>query len=1601
MPRSEAIRIKRIAEAGEAAAGGDGPPTAFVEALFAQAGAADLATLDAAALAALARGAWRHFESRRPGAHDIRLSDPDLGPAGETTVIEIVNDDMPYLVDSVVAELAERGIAPRLVLHPILAAERDAEGRLTRFLGDANRVELEDTPRESLIHLHVDRVDGDEARAELAAALDRVLADVRVAQGDHEAMRGAVRAAVAALRETPPLNVEDLAEAAQFLDWLLTDDFVLLGVRAYAFEGQGEDERLEPLIDTGLGLLRDPAARVLQRGGELVHFTPEIRAFFHEPKPLIVTKASVRSRVFRRRHLDYVGVKSFDAQGRVTGELRIVGLFAPTALTRPARSTPFIRRKVDLVTRRAGFDPDSHSGKSLAAALEAHPRDELFQTDADTLYDTALRILNLMERPRVQAIVRRDRFDRFVSVLVYVPRERYDTAVRVRIGAHLAERFGGHVTAYSPGFPEGPLARVQFIIGLEGRDVPEPDAETLDAELAALVATWADRLKAELARARPGGEARRLAQVYGHAFGRGYEARAGAAEAVTDIGHMERLSAEAPFAVDFYVRDDEAGLRLKVFARGAPVPLSRRVPLLENMGFRVIDERSYRSEPAGRGEDGRVWIHDMALERAQGGAIALTPELDDRLEALLLAALNMTVDSDGYDALALEAGLDLREIALIRALSRYLRQARAPYDQDYMWATLTRHAAIAGQLSALFRVRFDPAFEGDRAAREAEIAAGIEEALGAVESLDEDRIVRKFLNLIQACQRTSAYRAGDEGATLAFKFESRKVEDLPEPRPLYEIFVSAPRVEGVHLRFGKVARGGLRWSDRPQDFRTEVLGLVKAQQVKNAVIVPVGAKGGFVPKRLPAGPRDAWLAEGTAAYTLFINALLDVTDDLEKDDIVPPRDVVRHDGDDPYLVVAADKGTATFSDTANGIAEARGFWLGDAFASGGSAGYDHKGMGITARGAWEAVKRHFREMDVDIQATPFTVVGVGDMSGDVFGNGMLLSEKIRLIAAFDHRDIFLDPDPDPAVSFEERRRLFALPRSSWADYDRARISKGGGVFSRALKTIPLSEEVRAALGFDRPSATPQQVISAILKAPADLLWFGGIGTYVRAGSETDEQAGDRVNDAVRVAASELRVKVVGEGANLGVTQKGRIEAARKGVRINTDAIDNSAGVNTSDVEVNVKIAFAGLLRDGALARDQRDRILVEMTDEVAALVLANNYDQTLALSLAQRSGVEEAGFQTRLMQALEARGLLNRAVEVLPDDAALAERGRAGDPLTRPEIAVLLAWAKIALYDDLLASGAPDDPAFEAILLGYFPTLMRERFRDAILNHRLRREIVATALANVMINHGGPALAVRLADQTGAPPARIAAAYAVVARAYDLDGLKAEIDALDNRVPGALQLELYDGLSDLLLRRMIWFLSNVDVESDVAATAERFRDGVEAVAADLDAALGPDAAGRRSARATELARAGVPHALAVRLSGLLALEGAPDAVLVAEKAGRPIGEAAATLFAVADLFQLGRVILAAQAITATDYYERLALDRARDQIGFAARAMAVAALNAAPGASGPEAVAVWAEASPDAGRVRKAVAEIAGSGVTLARLSVAASLLADLARETA
>ncbi len=1580
-----------------------GAPADFASLLFKRAAREDVDTLSARGLAEAAAAAFTHLKSPRTREHEsvglIDIAAEIGGKQRQITIVQIVNDNMSFLLDSTLSELQDQGLEPRLVAHPILAVERDANGTFIALKGEAEARAPEGARRESLIHIHLDRLDTPQARQRLLDGLAKVYADVRVAVADWSSMRARVSETILAYKANPPPLAEDeVTEAVQFLEWIAAENFTLLGVRAYRFPAG--DAAADPVEGSGLGILRDPSVRVLRRGTELVAITPEIRAFLSRPQALIITKANVKARVHRRVHLDYIGVKLFTADGRLDGELRIVGLFTSNAYTDTVAAIPYLRLKARQIAKRAGFDSASYSGRALMNVLDGYPRDELFQIDLPTLERNALAILQLTERPRVRALPRVDEFDRFVSVIVFIPKDRYDTGVRRRVGDFLTRLYQGRLSAAYPSYPEGPLARTHFIIGRDAGKTPNVSQTELESGVAAIARTWADNLKDALDEAKSGPQARALTDRYAEGFGAAYRENFSATEALGDITTLQTLTGDRLRAVDFYRRDADPETRanLKVFARGEPAALSARVPLLENMGFTVVNERTYRIVPQGADEASRVWLHDMTLTRADGGSIDIA-RVNPLLEAALMAQFRGLAESDRFDGLTLAAGFGWREAALMRAFGRYLRQIGAPYAQDYIASALIKHHTIAAALLKLFLDRFDPRHSPEaRAAGVAAAKAAIEAGLASVTSLDEDLILRRYVNLIESAQRSNFFQLGKDGfarPTIAFKLKSALVDGMPRPSPLYEIFVYSPRVEGVHLRFGEVARGGLRWSDRPQDFRTEVLGLVKAQQVKNAVIVPVGAKGGFVPKQLPpASDRAAWMAEGTESYRIFVRTLLELTDNLDGETVVPPADTVRHDGDDPYLVVAADKGTATFSDTANALSAEKGHWLGDAFASGGSQGYDHKKMGITARGAWEAVKRHFREIDHDIQNVPFTVAGVGDMSGDVFGNGMLLSKQIKLVAAFDHRDIFLDPTPDIAASFAERARMFNLPRSSWQDYDKSLISKGGGIFPRSAKSVQLSPEIRALVGLDKAEVTPQALMNAILRMQVDLLWFGGIGTYIRAADETDAQVGDRANDAIRMTGSEIRAKVIGEGANLGATQKGRIEAARAGVRLNTDAIDNSAGVNTSDVEVNIKIALAKPEHDGRLTQEARNALLAEMTDEVGLLVLRNNYLQSLALTLSETRGTSEIPAMRRLMRKLEADGRLDRGIEYLPSNSILAERERKGEKITRPEMAVLLAYAKLALHDALLASGVPDDPYLARELVRYFPKALQERFPDTIASHKLKREIVATQLANAIINRGGPAIVTELSDRTGADAPVIAAAYAIARDSYGLIALNGEIDALDSKISGTAQTALYAAAQDLVIGRMAWFLRRGEARiGAIESVVTRYQGGIKAVIDGLDDALSTEAAQARAERKQALIAENVPESLATRIADLPALAQAPEIVWLSERLKAPVARVAKALFAVDAAFGLSRLADQARAVPAADDYERLARDRAVETLGEALQGLTAEVVS-----SGGDLGAWTSSRETDISRARAMVDGIVASGLSLPKLMVAAGTLADLPR---
>ncbi len=1547
----------------------------FARLLLESAGAEAIAGYDPQTLAAFVREAFTFVAVKPEARSSVLVRASDL-PAGAQTrrvaTVQTLNDDMPFLVDSVIGEIRAQGLAPLLVVHPIFKVRRDQSGRLVEITGPGDR-NWSDGRQESYIAAVLDPLDVMVAQ-QLETTLPVVLREVRAAVSDWSSMLERLDTVIARLQQADSLRAGgSIAEAITFCRWLRDGNFTLLGLREHGHGGSGSD--LVAMHGSGLGILREDLP------GQAPLPIPS--------SPVTISKSAEVSHVHRRVALDRVVIAVSAADGTPAGAVEVVGLLTSSAYTQSPATIPMLRQKVAAVVLRSGHPPESHDGKVLINVLETFPRDELFQIGEDLLGDWAEAILDLELRPRVRLLVRAEPAAATVSALVYIPRDRFSTAVRERIGMLLAEAWAGRIISFTPFFPEGPLVRVHFVLAASPRGVV--DAALLETRITALTRTWEDQLADALVAL--GDIAPALSAKYRYAFTAGYQEQFSSQRALEDIGRIERLGPARTVAIDFYRASGQPANRLHaaVYRFDTPIPLSERVPLLENFGFSVIDERSYRLMP--RFQDGvrEVSLHDMVLEVADGAATDLAAA-DGRLEACFLAVFAREADNDAFNRLVLAAGADWREAALMRAYAAYMRQIRSPFTLRYIAETLARHRETTRDLIALFMTRFDPDLALDQAARtaaEVAIKQRVEAALTSVASLDEDRILRQIAGLIAASVRTNYFQRTVDGAPpdlITFKLDSRQIDGLPEPRPYREIWVYGPRVEGVHLRFSPVARGGIRWSDRAQDFRTEVLGLCKAQQVKNAVIVPNGAKGGFLPKQLPkGGGRDEIAREGIAAYKLFIGALLDLTDNLDTSAaVVPPARVIRHDGDDPYLVVAADKGTATFSDTANAIATARGFWLGDAFASGGSAGYDHKRMGITARGAWECVKRHFREMDRDIQTSPFTVAGVGDMSGDVFGNGMLLSPATRLVAAFDHRDIFIDPDPDPVRGLAERQRLFELPRSSWQDYDKSLISEGGGVFPRAAKSIAVSSSMRTLLGIVEPSVAPVELIRAILRARVDLIWLGGIGTYIKAGDESDEAVGDRANDAVRVTAAEVEAKVIGEGANLGVTQRGRIELARKGCRIDTDFIDNSAGVNTSDQEVNIKIALAPAVA-GGLDETGRLALLASMTDDVGAGSLRNNYQQSLALSLAEERGAEDLGYLQRLMQVLEGKGLLDRRLEALPGNAELAQRQAAGRGLVRPELAVLLSFAKIALTHELLATGVPDEPKLHAMLLDYFPRAIRDRFPGGIEQHRLRREIVTTILTNGMINRGGPAFTVRMSDETGRSVADVAHGFLSARQALGLPEIWRQIDALDGKVSGALQLSLYARVQEVLLATTRWFVRHGEgaavSETDVADTVAAIR------AHALDAIVTPGQARRFAAEAGVLAAGGVPEPLRDTLASLHVVAEAPAIAQLAKEATCGFDCAAPALFKAEEQLRLGDLEARAAEIAIRDHYDRLAIDGALAAVRTAAERIARRSLQR-PDAAGTDV---------EMERARFVVDEILANGaLTASRLTVAAQRVRDL-----
>lgn len=1456
----------------------------------------DLKKRDVDDLAGAAVGHLDYALTRRPGKPKARIFNPEAekdGWSSPHTIVEIINDDMPFLVDSLGMVINRHDRYIHLTVHPVIKVRRDAGGRLVDVL--PNGETSDDAVTESLIHVEIDRIPEKSAFRVILGDLLSSLEDVRLSCQDWSAMRSkCLEISRELVTNPPPLSAEIVDESRALLEWMEDDHFTFLGYREYELV-KGEDfDTLKVVPDTGLGILRKTS--IAGSGSKVIGRA--IRRQARSRDLLLITKANSRSTVHRPTYLDYVSIKSFDSAGRVAGEKRFLGLLTSVAYSRSPRSIPVLRHKVEQVMEESGLVPDSHGGKALRHILDTFPRDELFQASVDDLKRIAVGILGLQERQQIRLFIRRDAFRRFFSCLVFIPRDRYNTQVREKVQTILVDALNGHSVESDVQMSESQLARVHLIVRTDPENLPRVNLHGLEAEIEKAVRTWQDELRDQLVERFGEAEGLTLLASYGDIFPAAYMEDVTAREATFDI---ERLAAIQEDPTDLRMSlyrppsFTEQHVRFKTFHANEPLPISDVLPMLENLGLRVISERPYRIRLQ-TGLD--VYVQDFDMLYRQD---TLTPsEVNETFQEAFRNVWRGDADNDGFNALVLLASLDWRQVTVLRAYCRYLLQTGMPFSQQYMEQVLCSYPSIAKMMIENFEVLNNPALPQKRREREnLSITQALDHHMDDVASLDADRIINAFRAMIRATLRTNYFQEDSEGRPpphMSFKFDPRKIPDLPKPRPKYEVFVYSPRVEGVHLRGGEVARGGLRWSDRKEDYRTEVLGLMKAQAVKNTLIVPVGAKGGFVPKRLPAGQRTELMAEVESCYKTFIRGLLDVTDNLVDNEIVPPPSTVRHDGDDPYLVVAADKGTATFSDIANGVSREYNFWLGDAFASGGSVGYDHKKMGITARGAWEAVKRHFRELGIDTQTTDFSVVGIGDMSGDVFGNGMLQSPHIRLRAAFNHRHIFLDPDPDPETSYRERQRLFELPESSWSDYDPSLISAGGGVWSRDEKVIHLSPQVQEMLETSETRLAPHELVRAILRMPVDLLWNGGIGTYVKASTESNLDVGDRSNDSVRVNGRELRCRVIGEGGNLGMTQLGRIEFALNDGRLNTDFIDNSGGVDCSDREVNIKILLNLAVNREGLTSGRRRKLLADMTDEVAEHVLRNNYLQTQAISLLAAGAGERINEHAYLIRLLERRGMLDRALEFLPSDEEITERNRSGRGLTRPELSVLLSYGKMALYSDMITSNVPEDEYLGKELISYFPKPLQRRYRELMSEHRLSREIISTLITNSIVNRMGPVFAYRTQDETGADLGSVARAYAIAREVFDIRSLWSDIEALDNSVHANAQYSMLNRTSRLLKHGTHWFLDRPYLVADIAASVSRFGPAAAEISASIAETLGGRELKRFNEAATLYRDIGIPENVATRMASLHAMHSALDIVEVAQGASETPPRVAKTYF---------------------------------------------------------------------------------------------------------
>ncbi|NWB48698.1 NAD-glutamate dehydrogenase [Pseudomonas gingeri] len=1557
-------------------------------------------------LAGCTLSAWRLLERFDHTQAQVRAYNPDYerhGWQSTHTAVEVLHPDLPFLVDSVRTELNRRGYSIHTLQTTVLSVRRGSKGELLEVLPKGTQGEGID--KESLMYLEIDRCANAAELSVLSKELEQVLTEVRIAVADFEPMKTKVQELLAGIDASQfAIDPEEKTEIKTFLQWLVDNHFTFLGYEEFVVRDEQDGGHIEYDANSFLGLTKLLRAGLTPDDTRIEDYAVN---YLREPTPLSFAKAAHPSRVHRNAYPDYVSIREIDADGKVIKECRFMGLYTSSVYGESVRVIPYISRKVAEVERRSGFQAKAHLGKELAQVLEVLPRDDLFQTPVDELFNTVMSIVQIQERNKIRVFLRKDPYGRFCYCLAYVPRDVYSTEVRQKIQQVLMDRLKATDCEFWTFFSESVLARVQLILRVDPKNRLDIDPLQLENEVIQACRSWQDDYKSLVVEGFGEAQGTNVLTDFPKGFPAGYRERFAAHSAVVDMQHLLSLSESNPLVMSFYQPlgqvSGQRELHCKLYHADTPLALSDVLPILENLGLRVLGEFPYRL----RHNNGReFWIHDFAFTAAEGLDLDIQ-QLNDTLQDAFVHIVRGDAENDAFNRLVLTAGLPWRDVALLRAYARYLKQIRLGFDLGYIASTLNNHTDIARELTRLFKTRFYLARKlsvEDLDDKQLRLEQAILTALDDVQVLNEDRILRRYLDLIKATLRTNFYQTdanGQNKSYFSFKFNPHAIPELPKPVPKFEIFVYSPRVEGVHLRFGNVARGGLRWSDREEDYRTEVLGLVKAQQVKNSVIVPVGAKGGFLPRRLPlGGSRDEIAAEGIACYRIFISGLLDITDNLKDGALVPPVNVVRHDDDDPYLVVAADKGTATFSDIANGIAIDYGFWLGDAFASGGSAGYDHKKMGITAKGAWVGVQRHFRERGINVQEDSITVVGVGDMAGDVFGNGLLMSDKLKLVAAFNHLHIFIDPNPEPASSFAERQRLFDLPRSAWSDYDVSLMSEGGGIFSRSAKSIAISPQMKERFDIHADKLTPTELLNALLKAPVDLLWNGGIGTYVKASSESHADVGDKANDALRVNGNELRCKVVGEGGNLGMTQLGRVEFGLNGGGSNTDFIDNAGGVDCSDHEVNIKILLNEVVQAGDMTEKQRNQLLGSMTDEVGGLVLGNNYKQTQALSLAARRAVERIAEYKRLMSDLEARGKLDRAIEFLPSEEQLVERVAAGQGLTRAELSVLISYSKIDLKAALLESKVPDDEYLTRDMETAFPPMLVSKFADAMRRHRLKREIVSTQIANDLVNHMGITFVQRLKESTGMSPANVAGAYVIVRDIFHLPHWFRQIEALDYKVSAETQLELMDELMRLGRRATRWFLRSRRNEQDAARDVAHFGPHLAALGLKLDELLEGPTREVWQARYQAYVQAGVPELLARMVAGTTHLYTLLPIIEAADVSGHDAAEVAKAYFAVGSELDLTWYSQQISDLRVSNNWQAQARETFRDDVDWQQRAITISVLKLADAPQDMEArVALWLERNASmAERWRSMLVEIrAASGTDYAMYAVANRELMDLA----